>query len=166
MEQLHAALKHTDPDKIGRLPVASQAEQEALARFSDFASQMSVQRTPGMVKQVYATDVYYNDTLKEVRGTDDLEAYFEQSLGGAEDVTVEILDVAQSGGDYYVRWEMSIRFRQLADGRLTRSTGVSHLRFDPQGLITFHQDYWDATNGFFQYVPVVGRLIGWVKGRL
>jgi hypothetical protein len=91
MEQLHAALKHTDPDKIGRLPVASQAEQEALARFSDFASQMSVQRTPGMVKQVYATDVYFNDTLKEVRGTDDLEAYFEHSLGGAEDVTVEWL---------------------------------------------------------------------------
>jgi hypothetical protein len=166
MKQLHAALARTAPENAGQLAAGSQAEQDALARFSDFVSQMSVQRTPAMVRQVYASEVYFDDTLKEVHGSEALAAYFKHSLGGAESVTVEILDVAQSGGDYYVRWQMAIRFRSLADGRLTESTGVSQLRFDPQGLITFHKDYWDSTNGFFQYVPVVGRMIGWVKGRL
>ena len=65
-----------------------------------------------------------------------------------------------------MRWEMMIRFRKLADNEPTYSTGMSHLRFDGDGRIVFHQDYWDATAGFFQHVPVVGQLIGWVKRRL
>lgn len=166
MEQLQAGLERTTPEHVGQLQAGSAEEEAALARFADFVSRMSVERTPPMVAEVYATQVYFNDTLKEINDREALATYFRHSLGGAEEVTVEILDVARSDTDYYVRWLMSIRFRKLADNKLTRSTGVSHLRFDRDGRIVFHQDYWDSASGFFQYVPVVGRLIGWVKRRL
>jgi limonene-1,2-epoxide hydrolase len=166
LDGMKAALQRTTAAHVGALEPGSAAEQAALARFSDLVAEMSAERTSAMVPEVYADKVYFNDTLKEVQGAPALAAYFRRSLGGADQVHAQIVDVARSGTDYYVRWEMTIRFRKLADNEPTYSTGVSHLRFDGDGRIVFHQDYWDATAGFFQHVPVVGRLIGWVKGRL
>lgn len=166
LESMRAALERTAPERVGALEPGSPEEEAALARFADFVSDMSVERTPRLALEVYADNVYFDDTLKQVQGVEALAEYFRHSLGGAEEVTAEVLDVARSGSDYYVRWEMMIRFRKLADNQPTWSTGMSHLRFDHEGRVVFHQDHWDSTSGFFQYVPVVGRLIGWVKGRL
>lgn len=166
MQGMNEALSRTTPELVGSIEPGSEQESLALARFADLVADMSIERTPAMVTQVYADSVYFNDTLKEIVGTDALAAYFRHSLGGAEQVQAEVLDVARSGDEFYVRWQMMIRFRKLADNQPTLSTGVSHLRFDRHGMIVFHQDYWDATSGFFQYVPVVGRLINYVRGRL
>ncbi len=166
LQGMKDALARTTPEHVGEVEPGSPAEAAALARFSDLVADMSAERTPGMVPHVYADNVYFNDTLKEVQGAAALAEYFRHSLGGAAAVHAEVLDVARSGPDYYVRWQMMIRFKKLADSQPTWTTGMSHLRFDGDGLIVFHQDYWDATAGFFQYVPVVGRLIGWVRGKL
>lgn len=166
LQGMNEALARTTSDRVGTVEAGSAEESAALARFADLVADMSVERTPAMVAQVYAADVYFNDTLKEIVGTENLASYFRHSLGGAEQVHAEVLDVARSGADFYVRWQMTIQFRKLADGKPTVSTGVSHLRFNEDGMIVFHQDYWDAASGFFQYVPVVGRLIGYVRGRL
>jgi len=166
VEHAQAALDRTTEQHVGTVAPGSPAEAEALARFADLVSDMSPKRTASLVPQVYAEDVWFYDTLKEVHGAATLAEYFRHSLGGAEQVTARVLDVARSGDDIYVRWQMDIRFKKFARGRLTTSTGISHLRFNGDGKIVFHQDHWDATTGFFQYVPVVGGLIGWVKGKL
>lgn len=166
MGNAQQALERTTSDLIGTVAPGSEAEAEAIARFTDLVSDMSPERTANLVPQVYADDVWFHDTLKEVEGADDLAEYFRHSLGGAHSVTARILDVARSGDNVYIRWQMDIRFKKLADGKMTTSTGISHLRFNGDGKIVFHQDHWDSAAGFFQYVPVVGRLIGYVKGRL
>ena len=166
VESIDAALERSAPERVGTVAPGSPDEAAALARFADLVSDMSPERTAGLVPEVYADSVYFNDTLKEVHGATALADYFRHSLGGADQVTAEILDVARSGADVYVRWMMTIRFKKLADGEPTRTTGMSHLRFDGDGKIVFHHDYWDSTTGFFQYVPVVGRLIRYVKGKL
>lgn len=61
---------------------------------------------------------------------------------------------------------MDIQFRKLKKGEVTRSVGMSHIRFDRDGKVTFLNDYWDSTSGFFEHVPVVGWLIGKVKDRV
>lgn len=166
IEEANAALERTSSERVGTVAPGSPEEEAALARFADLVSDMSPERTAGLVPSVYADSVWFHDTLKQVTGADALAEYFLHSLGGAEAVTATILDVARSGDDVYVRWQMDITYKSLADGKRTTTTGISHLRFDREGKITFHQDHWDSTAGFFQYVPVVGRLIGYVKGRL
>ena len=43
---------------------------------------------------------------------------------------------------------------------------MSHIRFDREGKVVLHQDYWGSATGSYQHLPVVGRLINWVKSRL
>lgn len=156
----------TDPARAGRLVPGSAEEKAAIARFSDFLCSLTPAGVQDKTRQVYAEDAYLNDTLKEVRGVAAIEAYFLKTAQAATRITVEVLDVAESGGNYYFRWTMEIVHPKLADGRPSASIGMSHVRFDAQGKVVLHQDYWDSGSAFYAHLPVLGWLINWVKGRL
>jgi hypothetical protein len=160
------ALRKTDPKQIDSIQPASPQEKDALDRFAEFFSDLSEERVQAQVTRVYAPQAYLNDNLKEHTGIEQIRDYFVQSARAVESCNVRIDDMARSGGEYYVRWTMDIRFKKLAKGNLCRSIGISHLRFDAQGRVVFHQDYWDSATGFFQYVPVVGFLIKKIRQRI
>ena len=69
-------------------------------------------------------------------------------------------------GNYYFRWQMTIRFKRLARGEEQRSIGMTHVRFDPEGKVVLHQDFWDSAAGLFEHVPVLGWMLRRVKQRL
>lgn len=143
------------------------AEDRAYAdRFGRLFAEFTPERVRELAAETYAPNVHFNDTLKDVRGLDKLIPYLAESAEHCEACEVELLDVARSGEDFYVRWEMMIRFKKLAKGQDTVSRGVSHLRFDADDRIVLHQDYWDSAQGFFQYVPVLGWMIRKIKARL
>mgnify|MGYP003402137732 FL=1 len=37
--------------------------------------------------------------------------------------------------------------------------GVSHLRFDAEGMVNYHRDYWDAAEELYMKLPAVGWLM-------
>lgn len=47
-----------------------------------------------------------------------------------------------------------------------RSVGMSHIRFDADGKVILHQDFWDSTGGLFEHVPGLGWMLRSVKSRL
>ena len=69
-------------------------------------------------------------------------------------------------GDHYFRWKMMIRFKRFKKNRDTWTVGMSHLRFNAQGLVVYHQDYWNAADGIFRHIPVLGNMINAVINRL
>ncbi|MBD8524547.1 nuclear transport factor 2 family protein [Pseudomarimonas arenosa] len=145
----------------------SDAEREALARFARFFSDFSGDRIGRLLPETYAEDVYFNDTLKAVRGRQALAHYLAESAAAVEQCTVEILDSAASAeGERWVRWKMMIRFKKLRRGIDTWTIGASHLRFNADGHVVYHQDYWNAADGLFQHIPVVGWMISKIKQRL
>ena len=92
------------------------SEQKAAKHFIDFFSELSEERVRSKIRDTYADDVHFNDTLKDVRGIDRLEEYLVESARAVESCTVELEDVAESDGDYYVRWVMDIRFKRFKKG--------------------------------------------------
>lgn len=144
----------------------SSEERDGLKRFEDLFSELSESRIREKVRDVYAADVYFNDTLKEIQGIDALELYLIESARAVELCTVDVQDVASHEGNYYVRWVMDIRFKRLKRGETTRSIGVSHLRLDAEGKVALHQDYWDSASGLFEHVPVIGYGIRAIKARV
>ena len=160
------ALERTDPSRIGRLAPGSDEERQALDRFADFVANMTPSTMRKKVQQVYAADAYFNDTLKELVGAAAIEEYMVHSMEATESVRAVVDDISLSGSDYYVRWTMDIRFKNYNDGEVARSVGISHLRFNGDGKVVLHRDYWDAAGGLYEHLPVVGGLIRWIKGRL
>jgi len=160
------ALARTDPAIVGTVPKGSTEEKAAVDRFVELFGNLTAETVRAKAKSVYAPDAYFNDTLKTLSGAEAIEAHLVRSAEAAEEVTVDVVDVAQSGGDYYLRWVMDVRFKSLKKGEVVRSIGVSHIRFNREGQVVLHQDYWDATSGLFEHIPVVGRVLRSIKKRL
>lgn len=148
------------------LETGSDAEQEAIDRFQHALSDFKAADLRERIRAAYAADVFFNDTLKTVRGLEAVEAYLVETAHNVEETTVTFLDVVPSGGNYYFRWRMTIRAKKLAGGEPLESVGMTHVRFNAEGKVVLHKDYWDAAGGFFEHVPVLGWMVRRLKKRL
>ena len=81
-------------------------------------------------------------------------------------IKVHIDDVSRSGSNYYVRWTMEFAAPALSGCELVHSVGISQIRFNPDGKVAFHQDFWDSGKNFYAHLPVVGGVIGLIRRRL
>ena len=145
----------------------STEEAAAIARFKLFFADFSPQKIDVLLDQTYAKDAWFNDTLKTIRGRDQMRSYLKHGAEAVESCVVEVLEtLSNETGDYYIRWLMTIRFKRFKKGQDTQTIGISHVRFNNDGLVCFHQDYWDSTAGIFEHIPVLGWMIGKIKARL
>jgi len=147
------------------LTKGSEAERMAIERMKKFFSAMTEESVREQTRQVYAPEAYLNDTLKSLSGAAAIEDYFIATVRNAESVTARFEDVAESGGNYYFRWVMDTRLKKLRPGQTIRTIGVTLVRFDAQGRILLHQDFWDSTAGVFEHVPGVGTAIRGIKAK-
>lgn len=141
-------------------------EAKAKASFERYLTNFTEQNVKENTAKVYASDAFLNDTLKTLHGSQEIEQYFLKVVGGADSINVKILGVARSENDYYFRWIMDLKYKAVDRGKTIHTVGVTHVRFNREGQVLVHQDFWDAASGFFQHVPVIGGGIGFIKGRL
>lgn len=160
------AMAATDPAALGAPGTGSPAQKEALARFTAFFGDLTEARVKERIRSVYAPDVWFNDTLKSIRGVDALEHYLVETARNVESCKVDIDEVVPAPSGVYVRWHMHIRFKKFRKGETQTSIGVSLLRFDKEGRVAYHQDFWDSGSNLFEKVPVLGAGIRAVKRRL
>ena len=144
----------------------SAAESRAIERFESLLSDFKAPDFVDRVAEVYAETAFFNDTLKTVRGAEAIREYLGVTAEAVDRGTVEFLDLVADDGNYYFRWLMTLRFKRFDAGEDKRSIGMSHIRFDAEGRVVLHQDYWDSSSGLFEHVPVLGWMLERVKKRL
>lgn len=145
----------------------SAEETAALARFQRFFADFSPQKIAVLLDQTYSDDAWFNDTLKTIRGREAMRHYLADSAQAVQSCVVEVKEVlSNERGDYFIRWLMTIRFKRFKKGQDTQTIGMSHVRFNAEGKVCFHQDYWDSTAGIFEHIPFVGWMIRKIKARL
>lgn len=151
----------------GNLTPGSKEEAQAIERVKVFLGRMTLDAVNTEVPRLYATNAYLNDTLKTLHGPQQIQEYFRQTLDAAESFTADFQDVTRSqDGYYYFRWIMKVRMKKVAKGETITTPGITLVRFDNNGQILIHQDYWDSTSGLFEHVPVLGYGIRAIKARL
>lgn len=142
-------------------------EKAALDRFTSFLQSISSQDyIRENTSKTYSADAYLNDTLVTHHGAEEIEAYFLKTSEAMTEYKVTIDDVIRSGADHYVRWTMVFAAPALSGGEPIHSIGISQVRFDQQGKVAFHQDFWDSGENFFGRAPVAGGVIGFIRKRL
>jgi hypothetical protein len=143
----------------------SAAEGEAaIARFREFFKNVTRESIREKTAGLYAEDIWFNDTLKTLGSRAALEAYFLKTMDHVDLFQTEVSDVARSGGNFYVRWTMDICFKGVKEP--VRTMGVSLLRFDREGRVVLHQDFWDSASGFYEHLPVLGEVMRWIKTKI
>ncbi|MGE8361231.1 nuclear transport factor 2 family protein [Pseudomonas sp.] len=116
--------------------------------------------------ELYADDVLFRDPLHEVYGLAGVHQYFTELYANVSDLNFQFHGMDQvRDGEGYLRWTMSYRHPRLAGGELIQVAGCSHLMWHNH-KVHQHRDYFDAGNLLYEHLPVMGRIIRWLKGRL
>ncbi|MGH7898081.1 MAG: nuclear transport factor 2 family protein [Candidatus Binatia bacterium] len=158
------ALAATNPSVARTVKPGSTDEQRAIERFVDFYKVFSADVVKNHVRETYAAGAYFRDPFHEVIGIDAIEKYFLDSTETFHECRFDIEDVAKHDGNYYFRWVMHLKLEK--DDPVMDTIGLTHVRFDELGMISFHQDYWDAGSAVYEKIPLLGSLVRFVKGRI
>lgn len=156
------ALERTAPLAVTLLPGTEQ-EQQAFAGVQRYFTGMTADSVRELTARVYAPQGYLNDTLVGIDGADRIEAYFSHTMERARLLNVEFLDRAPAGTDWYVRWRMTVAADGLNGGQEVVTYGVTQFRFDADGRVLIHKDFWDSGTGLYEQLPVIGSAVRRVR---
>ncbi len=152
-------------DEIKQVPATHEADDPA-APFKRIFTHFKTGATEENIRASYADEFYFNDTFKIIHDIDELVPYMQETAAQVEATDVEILDAVKSREDYYLRWRMTMRFTARGREINSVSIGMTQLRFNAQGKIIFHQDFWDGAEGFYQHLPYIGYWVRKVRDAL
>ncbi|MDZ3992156.1 nuclear transport factor 2 family protein [Pseudomonas sp. Teo4] len=117
------------------------------------------------LEALYSPDIAFRDPLHQIHGLPALQAYFAKLYANVQDVRYDFHDADEAApGRGYLRWTLHFRHPRLAGGGLISLEGCSHLCWTDR--VHLHQDYFDAGALLYEQVPVLGSVVGWLKGRL
>jgi len=163
----NTAIDAYEKETAPRVNTSDGAITAGIERWKQLISEFSEENMKGKVADVYAAELFFHDTLKTIRDVEELEVYFLETAEMLKHSSVRYDDVVRGeNGDVYVRWKMTYRSKKLAKDQDIVTIGMSHLRFDEEGKVILHQDFWDSTRGIFEHVPLIGAGIRAVKKRL
>lgn len=140
------------------------AALRGVERFREFFTDVMPESVRRLGPELYAPDVWFNDTLKTLRGRGEVEAYFLKTAEHVDFIRAEVVDSAISGRNCYVRWVMDVQFKGAKNP--VRTVGMTLLRFDREGRVVLHQDFWDSSAGFYEHLPVLGGVMRWIKSKI
>ncbi|PNE02257.1 hypothetical protein A15D_02226 [Alcanivorax sp. MD8A] len=139
--------------------------REAVDRFISLYNPLNEETIKQQVDSVYAESLYFNDTLVTLTDRTTLRQHLIGTASRLDHMSLEVRQVlcSDTNTDVFVLWQMEAIFSVLGRSRLSRTIGISQLRFNRDGLIHFHQDFWDSSQGLDQHLPVLGPPTRWLR---
>jgi ketosteroid isomerase-like protein len=116
------------------------------------------------LSEFYAGDAHFKDPFNDVVGLPYIQRVFAQMFVALDEPRFVVRDVLVDGDQCMLTWDFLFRFRRF-DRRPHTVRGATHLRFDAQGHVAVHRDYWDAAEEVYEKLPLLGVLMRWLKRR-
>jgi steroid delta-isomerase len=127
---------------------------DALIQFYNEFDPASVVRFP----EFYSADAWFKDPFNEVRGITAIQNIFTHMFTQvAEPRFVVIEKIVDANGAMLV-WEFFFRMKLWREGETQVIRGISHLKFDLEGKVLYHRDYWDAAEQLYERLPLIGSV--------
>jgi limonene-1,2-epoxide hydrolase len=118
------------------------------------------------IESLYAEQIEFNHPFHKVIGLRALKNYFEELYENVDSVSFSFGECINQGDQYFIEWEMTVCHPKLNKGEPILVPGATLFKVDQQEKIIFHRDYFDAGVMLYEHIPLLGRLIKWVKGRI
>lgn len=134
---------------------------QALIDWFEHLSPATVDRVPDL----YAANAEFKDPFNEVRGTEAIARIFRHMFTQVDAPRFVIGSRFGSEGDegdeggVMLLWDFHFRSRGPLAPQAMSVRGATHLRFDTQGRVILHRDYWDAAEELYAKLPLVGWLM-------
>lgn len=136
--------------------------QAAVARLVQLYEQLS----PALLARLdayYAPDARFKDPFNDVCGVPAIAQVFAHMFATLEQPRFIVTEQLWQGGQAFLAWEFHFRLRRWRPGADQCIRGATLVRFDAQGRVVLHRDYWDAAEEFYEKFPVLGTLMRWLR---
>jgi hypothetical protein len=137
------------------------ARTDAVVHFFEHLQRSELSR----LGQIYAPQAHFRDPFNEVQGLAQIEAIFQHMYRSLEQPHFIVTERVLQGRQCFLVWDFRFRFQRFSPEQWQTVQGSSHLRFDDQGLIEYHRDYWDAAQELYEKLPAVGAVMRWLRRR-
>ena len=107
----------------------------------------------------YSEDVYFKDPFNEVRGVPAIQRIFTHMFQQVAEPRFTITEQIVDGNSAMLVWEFHYRVAIFGREQKQMIRGASHLKFDAEGKVFWHRDYWDAAEELYARLPVVSLLM-------
>ena len=114
--------------------------------------------------EFYTEDARFKDPFNEVQGLAGVRAVFEHMFVALDGPRFVVTEAIVQGDQCFLVWDFLFRFKRFSS-ELQTVRGGSHLKFNVDGRIVLHRDYWDAAEELYEKLPAVGALMRWLKRR-
>ncbi len=126
-----------------------------LIKFYNEFSPDSVQR----FADFYSPDAYFKDPFNEVRGLPAIQRIFSHMFTQVAEPRFAVIETIADEHGAMLIWEFYYRVKLWGKGQAQVMRGASHLRFDADGKVNYHRDYWDTGEELYMKLPVMGSLM-------
>ncbi len=102
----------------------------------------------------YHPDIYFRDTIQEIRGIEEFTAMTERLTERSKDLKMNIVRAIMENDTVFIEWEMTLTFKRNPSSVLF---GSSRLTLNPDGKIIEQRDYYDLWGDIFDNIPRFGK---------
>ncbi len=113
------------------------------------------------IGELYHPQASFKDPFNEVRGVPAIRAIFEHMFATTQAPRFIIRESLGAGACGFVTWDFTFGI----GGRSYTVHGATRLRFDADGRVTEHRDYWDPAEELWQKMPLIGGAVAWLRRR-
>ncbi len=109
--------------------------------------------------EFYSADAYFKDPFNEVRGIAAIQRIFSHMFKQVAEPRFVVTERVVDAQGAMLVWEFNFRVGLWGRGQAMVMRGVSHLRFDADGKVNYHRDYWDTGEELYMKLPGLGTLM-------
>jgi steroid Delta-isomerase len=132
---------------------------DALIQFYNEFSLASVARFP----EFYSADAWFKDPFNEVRGIAAIQHIFTHMFGQVAAPRFVVTEKVVDANGAMLVWEFFFRMKLWREGEIQVIRGISHLKFDAEGKVFYHRDYWDAAEELYEKLPLIGSIFRFLR---
>lgn len=111
----------------------------------------------------YAPDAQFKDPFNDVRGVPAIAQIFAHMFATLDQPCFAVTQHIVQGDQAFLGWEFRFRMRRWRPQVEQCIHGATLVRFDAQGRVALHRDYWDAAQELYEKLPVLGGLMRWLR---
>jgi ketosteroid isomerase-like protein len=135
-----------------------QAGLQNVVQFFETISPDSV----AQLSSIYTEEVFFKDPFNEVRGIAAVTAIFAHMFDQVDAPRFVITTSVLQDDQAFLTWDFLFRMKRFArEEQCIR--GATHLRFDEDGRVSLHRDYWDAAEELYEKLPLLGAVMRGLK---
>ena len=119
-----------------------------------------------ILRDVYSSDVQFIDPAHKIIGLEKLTEYFSALYKNVNSIDFEFRDIVQQDSSCYLQWNMTFSHKSLAGGGSIVVSGATFLKLNENKMVYYHRDFFDLGAMLYEHLPLLGRVLTTIKGRL